>query len=363
MKRKKILVLCPHPVGYVPGQRLKYEQYFDHWKANGFDITVSSFMSERMQRIVYKKGYFFEKIFWTFCGYCKRVFDLFRIRRYDLVYSFLWITPFGPPLFEWMVSGLAKKMIFDIDDLVYMKNERADKWYTRLFKGRDKPVYLMKKADHVITCTPYLDEFVRKFNTNTTDISSTINTITYIPVNKYENTGTITLGWSGSHSTIRYLTLLHPVLKELKKEFDFKLLVMGDAGFLMEGIDVEAHAWTEEKEIEILQRMDIGLYPLPLDEEWVYGKSGLKALQYMALGLPVIATAIGANFRVIEEGESGFLVTSQDEWLQKLKALINDASLRRRFGMKARARVEKYYSVKANEPVYLGIINKVLKSK
>ena len=76
MRKKKILVLCPHPVGYVPGQRLKYEQYFDNWKANGFDITVSSFMSERMQRIVYKKGKFPEKIFWTGCGYLRRFFDL-----------------------------------------------------------------------------------------------------------------------------------------------------------------------------------------------------------------------------------------------------------------------------------------------
>lgn len=359
--RKKILLLCPHPVGYAPGQRLKYEQYFAHWEKNGFDITVSSFMTVRMQQIVYKKGYFLEKIFWTFWGYCRRLRDLFRIRRYDLVYSFLWVTPFGPPLSEWVVAGLSRKMIFDIDDLIYMKNKRADKWYTRLFKGRDKPIYLMKKADHVITCTPYLDEFVRKYNPRTTDISSTINTETYLPVNAYKNESFITLGWSGSHSTVRYLALLHPVLKELKKEIDFKLLVMGDASFQLEGIDVEAHAWSEEKEIPILQRMDIGLYPLPLDEEWVYGKSGLKALQYMALGLPVIATAIGANFRVIKEGETGFLVTNPEEWLEKLKRLIRDPYLRKKLGEKARERVEKYYSVKANEPVYLSIIEKVLK--
>ena len=362
MKRKKILVICPHPVGYAPGQRLKYEQYFDDWKANGYDITVSSFMSERMQRIVYRKGNFAEKIFWTFCGYVKRFFDLFRIRRYDLVYSFLWVTPFGPPVFEWMVAKLARKMVFDIDDLVYMKNERADKWYTRLFKGREKPIYLMKKADHVITCTPYLDNFVKQFNSNTTDISSTINTVTYVPVNKYENSGPITLGWSGSHSTARYLSLLHPVLKELKKEFDFKLLVMGEAGFTMEGIDVEAYPWTEEKEIATLQRMDIGLYPLPLDEEWVYGKSGLKALQYMALGLPVVATAIGANFRVIENEESGFLVTTHQEWMEKLKILIQNPGMRKSLGVKARDRVEKYYSIKANAPVYLNILNKVVES-
>ncbi|MBC7947564.1 MAG: glycosyltransferase family 4 protein [Chitinophagaceae bacterium] len=359
MKRKKILVLCPHPVGYAPGQRLKYEQYFDHWKANGYDLTVSSFMSERMQKIVYKKGYFLEKIAWTIAGYGRRILDLFRIRQYDVVYSFLWVTPFGPPVFEWMVAKLARKLIFDIDDLVYMKNERADKWYTSLFKGREKPIYLMKKADHVITCTPYLDTFVRKFNSKTTDISSTINTVTYIPVNKFTNAGPITLGWSGSHSTIRYLSLLHPILKELRKEFDFKLLVMGDAGFTLEGINVEAHAWTEEKEIEILQRMDIGLYPLPLDEEWVYGKSGLKALQYMALGLPVIATAIGANFRVVSEGETGFLVTTPEQWLEKLRILINDPELRKRFGQKARERVQQHYSVIANQPVYLDILNKV----
>jgi glycosyltransferase involved in cell wall biosynthesis len=363
MRNKKILVLCPHPVGYAPGQRLKYEQYFDHWRANGYDITVSPFMSERMQKIVYKKGYFLEKIFWTFCGYMRRFFDLFRIRNYDLVYSFLWVTPFGPPVFEWMVAKLSKKIVFDIDDLVYMKNARADKWYTSLFKGREKPIFLMKKADHVITCTPYLDEFVRKYNTRTTDISSTINTATYIPVNKYENRGPVTLGWSGSHSTIRYLTLLHPILKELRKEIDFKLLVMGEANFTLDGIDVEAHPWTEAKEIETLQRMDIGLYPLPLDEQWVYGKSGLKALQYMALGLPVVATAIGANFRVVEDGKTGFLVTTPEEWLKKLKLLITNPELRRSLGTKSRDRVEQFYSIRANAPVYLKILDSVLNHK
>jgi glycosyltransferase involved in cell wall biosynthesis len=360
--KKKILVLCPNPVGYAPGQRLKYEQYFAHWEKNGFKITVSSFMSEPMQKIVYKKGHLFEKIFWTFYGYIKRFADLFRIRRHDLVYSFLWITPFGPPIFEWAVSKLARKMIFDIDDLVYMKHIKADKWYSRLFKGRRKPIYLIKKANHVITCTPYLDQFVRQFNQNTTDISSTINTDTYIHVNKYENISSLVLGWSGSHSTMRYLSLLHPVLKRLREEFDFKLLVMGEAGYYLEGINVESCDWSAEKEIPVLQQIDIGLYPLPLDEEWVYGKSGLKALQYMALGLPVIATAIGANFRIIENGESGFLVTTEDEWLEKLKALIKNPALRKNIGIKARERVEKYYSVKANEPVYLDILNKVLNS-
>ena len=106
--------------------------------------------------------------------------------------------------------------------------------------------------------------------------------------------------------------------------------------------------------------MDIGLYPLPLDEEWVNGKSGLKALQYMALGIPAIASNIGCNDRVIEQGVSGFLVTSREEWIEKLVLLMNDPTLRKQIGLAGRERVEKMFSVKANAPVYLSILNKVI---
>lgn len=357
---KKLLVLCPYPENKAPSQRLKFEQYYPCFRTNGYVITVRPFMSEGFWNIAYKPGRMAAKAIFILQSYWRRFCALFTIRRYDIVYIHLWVTPFGPPLFEWLVCKLARKVIFDIDDLVYMKNKKADKWYTHLLKGRGKPVYLIKKADHVITCTPYLDEFARKFNPHTTDISSTINTKTYLPVNVYSNEKEVTLGWSGSHSTIRYLKLLHPVLKELSREVKFKLLVMGDAGFAMEGVNVESHPWTEEKEIPVLQQIDIGLYPLPLDEEWVFGKSGLKALQYMALGIPTVATAIGANFRVIENGINGFLVLTPEDWLDKLRLLINDPVLRKNMGIKAREHVEKNYSVKANEPVYLDILNKVL---
>src|SRR5690606_2998172 len=129
------------------------------------------------------------------------------------------------------------------------------------------------------------------------------------PVNNYTNDRKVVVGWSGSISTAPYLYLLQDVLKEVNNICPFKLLVIGDKRFNIEGLDIETLDWSEEKEIPTLQRMDIGLYPLPLDDEWVLGKSGGKALQYMAVGIPTIATAIGANFRVIEEGESGYLVT------------------------------------------------------
>ncbi|NUM88466.1 MAG: glycosyltransferase family 4 protein, partial [Bdellovibrionales bacterium] len=185
---------------------------------------------------------------------------------------------------------------------------------------------------------------------------STIRTDAYLPSNPYTNARTITLGWSGSHSTAPYLRLLERPLRRLRH--GFRLKVIGDESFRMEGVPVDAQAWHEPTEVRDLQEIDIGLYPLP-DEEWVLGKSGLKALQYMALGIPTVATAIGANDRVIEDGVSGFLVRTEEEWIDRLERLIADPDLRRRIGTAARERVEKFYSVKACAPAYLRVFREV----
>ena len=360
MKGKKILIICPYPRDTAPGQRLKYEQYLEYLQSKGYDIEVSPFVSQAFWKIVYKKGFLLQKIFWTFMGYCRRVLDLFRLPFYDGVYIFLWVTPFGPPIFEWLYVWLNSKMIYDIDDMVFLRHSSTANRFLEVFKGRGKPIYLMKKAKYVVVCTPRLDEFVQQYNSKTTDISSTINTQTYLPVNAYTNDKTITIGWSGSHSTSKYLHLLKDVFQELQKVYSFKLLVIGDPNFRMESIDLEAIKWESATEVQSLQRIDIGVYPLP-DEEWVYGKSGLKALQYMALGIPTVATAIGANFRVIEEGVSGFLVNTPEEWLERLSQLIEDASLRKRIGDKARKRVENYYSIEANKDRYLEAFRSVFR--
>ena len=103
--------------------------------------------------------------------------------------------------------------------------------------------------------------------------------------------------------------------------------------------------------VEDLQRIDIGLYPLP-NEKWVYGKSGLKAIQFMALGIPVVATAIGTNFRVIDHNVNGFLAKNKNEWIKFIKMLCQNESLRIRMGKNARDKVKKNFSVNANKDKY-----------
>ncbi|MES2588766.1 MAG: glycosyltransferase family 4 protein [Bacteroidota bacterium] len=364
MKRQKLLVVCPFPVNEVPGQRLKYEQYFDSWKEAGFDITVKSFISEKFMRILYQPGNIHLKFLYTLAGYFNRIKLLFSIRKFDLVYSFLWVTPFGPPVFESLLASLSKKLIYDIDDLVFLKHESKANRFISFLKGKSKPIYLMKQADHVITCTPYLDEFVKQYNSNTTDISSTVDTDSrYIPKNEFKNNHQLIIGWSGSHSTSKYLYLLKEVLQDLAKEVDFKLIVMGDKTFQIEGVNIEAFEWKESIEISTLQRFDIGLYPLPF-EEWVLGKSGLKAIQYMALGIPTIATEIGTIHRVISHTLNGYLIPENNKllWKKFILDLMSDETLRKQIGHEARTKIVNEFSIKANKDKYLEIFYRLIKS-
>lgn len=355
---KKILFLSPYPFDKAPSQRLKYEQYYPFIENEGYEITTSSFVDEKFWKIIYNKGNIFLKAFYTLRGYFRRVSDLFRIRKYDVVYIHLWATPLGIPLFERLFVLLSKKIIYDIDDLIFLGHSSDANKKSEFLKGKAKAIYLMKNADHVITCTPMLDEFVKKYNLNRTDISSTINTDVYIPRQNYDLKSKLVLGWSGSHSTSKFLHLLDEVFIQLKDDIDFELIVIGDPAFKLDGIALQALTWKAETEVEDLSKIDIGLYPLP-DEPWVYGKSGLKALQYMALGIPTIATAIGANYRVISTGENGFLVKTAEDWKACILELAKNKELRERIGRLGRKNVENNFSLHANKDKYLEILKKM----
>ena len=153
MKAKKIIVVCPHPEGVAPGQRLKYEQYFEFFRANGYEIEVESFMSKRFWDIVYQKGNFVEKIFWTIYGYIKRICLIPFLPFYDGVYLFLNVTPFGWPILERIYVWMNPNIIYDIDDLVFLGKTSSANKIVSLFKRPEKYTFLMCKAREVIVCT------------------------------------------------------------------------------------------------------------------------------------------------------------------------------------------------------------------
>lgn len=366
--RKKMLVLCPFPQGVAAMQRLKYEQYFDTWRADGWEIEVSSFMDMTMWRIVHERGHFLGKVLGVLKGHMRRIRDLFRIRRRDLVYVVMWVTPFGSTMFERLTRMLARRMIFDVEDNVILESgvtrQEVVNPIAWLLRGPGKPRYLIRRADHVISSSPFLNDDCLAINEKkaATYVTSSVDTDRFLPATPYSNDRPVTVGWTGTFSSKIYLDLLRPVFVRLAERVDFRLIVIGNFDYELPGVDLEVIRWTADREVADLQRLDIGVYPLPVDD-WVLGKSGLKAIQYMAFGLPTVGTDVGMTPRILRDGENGLLVRTEEEWVDALERLIRDPDLRRRLGGAARRDAEAKYSTKAIAAEYHKVIDSVMEAE
>jgi L-malate glycosyltransferase len=356
--KKKILFICPYPINTAPGQRLKYEQYFDYFKKNNYNYDVESFFNYKEYNILYTKGNLFKKIFAVIKGYLRRLYTSFKLKNYDLIYVFLNVTPLGGSFFERVYRFLSKKMIFDIDDLVYLNKYQKENKLAKYLRSSNKYFYLMKHSDHVITCTSYLDSVAKKFNKNTTNISSTVNTKIYTP-KKFNRSKKIVIGWTGSFSTLPYLNLIKKVIIKIQKVYNCDLHIISSKKKKLDFKNYKSIIWKSKTEVDDLKAIDIGLYPLP-KEEWVKGKSGLKAIQFMSLGIPVIATDTQINRKVILNNKTGILVNSEKEWFSALKKIIENKKLREYMSKNGIYHVRKNFSVEVNKHKYLNILNNLM---
>jgi glycosyltransferase involved in cell wall biosynthesis len=353
------LFLTPYPIHSAPSQRLKFEQYYQAFEDHGIEVHVSPFVTRALWRVLYKRGFLGRKLLLGLWGHLRRLRDFFRAPRFDFVYVHLWALPFGPPWFEELLARRRVRVIYDIDDLIYLPRASAANQFVKALRRRDRIVRIMRAAAHVIVCTQHLRALAVTCNKHVTLISSTIDTDLYLPRQHSGSRHSVTIGWSGSHSTAPYVYALGPALRVLATRFEIRLLVIGDPNVTIDGVNVDARAWSLVRETADLAEMDIGVYPLP-DEEWVLGKSGLKALQYMGMGVPTVASRIGSACEFIDDGENGFLAGTTEEWVDKLAQLIVDPDLRARMGRRGRTTVEERFSLRVTAPVYLGVIASVL---
>lgn len=353
--------MCPYPEGQAAGQRLKYEQYFQSWEENGFDIKVSEYMDHDLWEIVYEKGYYLRKFLGVLKGHLRRYRDLFIIWRFDVVYIFQWTTPFGIGLYDFLIRLLSTKIIFDLEDFVVLKKgeEENPNPILKFIRSEKKTDFLIKNSDYIITSSPSLNDYCLNKNKEgmSSFISSSVNTNKFKPSNSYKNDHKIVIGWTGTFGSKPYLDLLKEIFIELDKVCDFKLKFITNFDYKIPGLDLEVIRWNKDSEVVDMQSLDIGVYPLE-DSEWVKGKSGLKAIQYMAFGLPIVASNFGINPDLISHKVNGLLARNDDDWLNYLKKLVEDSELRRSLGGAARKLAVERYSLSAIESKYLDILKK-----
>mgnify|MGYP001800890571 CR=1 FL=1 len=164
----------------------------------------------------------------------------------------------------------------------------------------------------------------------------------------------LVIGWTGTHSTLPYLKSLIPVLRKLELNYSFTFLVIANRNPQIDLKSFEFMKWDKESEIGDLMKIDIGLMPLS-DDIWSLGKCGFKALQFMALKIPVCISPVGVNNEIVNDSVNGFLCRNGEEWYTKIEQLLRDTKLRRLLGEAGRRTVVSRYSVKSNETNFLNL--------
>jgi glycosyltransferase involved in cell wall biosynthesis len=264
-----------------------------------------------------------------------RIREILKVGKYDLYCFEHQAFPYFPVFLEKMAKRINPNMLLEFDDAIYLTP----------FHGK-KIKKLIAMSQHVIVGNSFLKDYAIQFNPHVTVVPTVIDTDRYSPKKDHRLQGELNVGWMGLAYNLPYVKKLEETLQELKKEIgNFKFIVICSKRLELDGVDTIFKSWSYDEEIEDIRRLDIGIMPL-VDDAWAMGKCGLKVLQYMACGVPVVASPVGVNNEIISDGENGFLAATDTEWLEKLSHLAHDEKLRRTMGRKGRETVEKYYSLK-----------------
>jgi glycosyltransferase involved in cell wall biosynthesis len=353
-----ILFLVPYPVGKAPSQRFRFEQYFDALKAAGHQYHVAPFISDTTWNILYKPGQQVRKVAGILAGFARRVGQLFALAKYDYVFIHREASPIGPPVFEWLIAKvLGKKIIYDFDDAIWIPNTSAANRIVAGIKWHHKVADICRWSYKVSCGNDYLRKYAQQFNSNAIINPTTIDTENlHNQVRDQQAPGKLIIGWTGTHSTLKYIEQVVPVLAKLEKEFDFEFRVISNQPPELPLRSLVYQPWQKETEIADLLRFHVGLMPLENDL-WAKGKCAFKALQYMALGEPALVSPVGMNTEVVTEGLNGNVCATAAEWETALRRLLLDSGLRVRMGQEARKTIQQRYSVVANRPNFLALFS------
>ncbi|MEM9672039.1 MAG: glycosyltransferase family 4 protein [Bacteroidota bacterium] len=355
-KKKLIIMLCPYPQRGAPSQRFRYEQYLPALENKGYDYSIYSFLDEKTNRILYQPGYILQKIWGILTGYFRRVYHVFRSYRADVVLIHREATPLGPPWVEWLIGKiLNRRIIYDFDDAIWLADQSGvNSWVSKL-KWHSKVKSVCQWSYRVSVGNNYLANFARKHNPSTIINPTTIDTENHHNILTNHQHRPVTIGWTGSHSTLKYLSSIEKVLIRLSESYDFKFLIIADRPPTLNIKNLEFIRWSQATEIQDLARIQIGIMPLT-DTSWSRGKCGFKALQYLSLGIPAVVSPVGVNAEIVQANKQGFHATTELEWYASLEKLLTDAVLREKMGRAGRQRVIDHYSVTSNTSNFLQLL-------
>jgi glycosyltransferase involved in cell wall biosynthesis len=336
--------------------RQRFLQYEPALKAAGIDVDYAPLLPDsHLRRVAAGRR---PSPLSIASAYGSRLARLARTRNYDLLWVYCEFFPYLPGVIETASASLAAKpILFDCDDAIFhMYDANAGRLVRWALEGKLEP--LLRRAKACCCGNRYLEDYASRFCGRCTVLPTVVDTNVYRPLPKSPG-ARLVIGWIGSPSTWCNVQPLLPVLREVTKdrEVRFRAIGAGPEARAEAFPGLELSEWRLETEVEDVQRMDIGIMPL-LDQPFQRGKSGFKLIQYMACGLPVIASPVGVNSEIVSE-DVGLLARSPDEWRSALEQLIASPELRRRMGAAGRDRAKSHYSLSTHAPRLVELMRSV----
>ncbi|MEX1026541.1 MAG: glycosyltransferase family 4 protein [Candidatus Paceibacterota bacterium] len=291
--------------------------------------------------------------------YLARFFLLVTAWRYDLVWIEKELFPWFPATAEVLLNAMGVGYVVDYDDAVFHRYDTHPSRFVRFFLGR-KIDRVMKHARAVIVGNEYLAARARQAGADRVlVIPSVVDGGKHRLTQKPKSSSAFRIGWLGSPTTVPHLESALPILRELCAEYSMQLVIVGAEKQTIKNMPVEYRVWSEETETDDVKTFDIGVMPLP-DDHWERGKCGYKLIKYMACGLPVVASPVGMNAEIVDEGVNGFLASTPKEWRTAILALYNDPALRTRMGRWGFEKVHERYTIQLMAPRLMALFRSLV---
>lgn len=340
--------------------RQRFEQYKPYLEERGFDVSIYPLLNNEYLEKLYSTGKHNPRD--VFASYLKRLKFFLKKPDTDIVWLNYELFPYMPGFFESILSSLNKPIIYDIDDAIFHNYDLNNKWVLRYFL-KNKLHVPIKKSKIAFCGNEYLAKYALSLDVHTEIVPTTLDTSRFIPITKTDCDNQAKIGWIGSPSTWNdYLIDILPTLKDCALEHDAKIAIMGAENNAVSDSIIEITSWDENKEVAFLQSLDIGIMPLK-DNPWSRGKCGYKLIQYMACGIPVIASPVGINCKIVDHGINGFLVNDKSEWKEAITTLLNDSDLRYEMGIAGRKKIEQEFCINIWGPNIATIIENTIEGK
>ncbi len=347
-ERLRAVALTTFPVT-AAATRFRVVQFVERLRSHDIDLTLLPFLSEEAFAGLYNRRKAFLTAMRLLLALLRRLAQVPRILRADVLLVQREAMLFGPPIIEWLAVRAGVPFVLDLDDATWITlRSPVYGWLAGLLKFRGKTDWLIRHAHSVICGNETIATYVRAAGAHALVIPAIVDADVFKPrpQQREPRNGLPVAGWIGTHGTWDYFRTILPVLETVAESVPFRLRIIGSGQdhLHLRGIEVELMSWRGDREVQDFQMLDVGLYPLP-DDIWAGAKSGLKAVEYLACGVPYVASPVGVVAEIGEPGVTHYLAATPEEWRVTLEHLLRDEDARVRMSAAGRRHMVEHYDI------------------